>query len=111
MPGDHSSGDKQIYTGITKVGNSQLRRLLIESAHCYGRGSVSKKSKVLKQRQAGNSADAITYANRAVDRLKRKYYRIALRSRHNIARTAVARELACFIWSMMTDNITVSVRT
>ncbi|RHT98700.1 transposase, partial [Lachnospiraceae bacterium AM26-1LB] len=25
--------------------------------------------------------------------------------KYNIAKTAVARELACFIWGMMTDNI------
>ncbi len=35
VPGENSSGDKQRYTGITKAGNSHLRRLLIESAHCY----------------------------------------------------------------------------
>ena len=109
VPGEHSSSDKQHRTGITKAGNSHLRRLLIESAHCYGRGDVGKKSKALKARQAGNSPEVIAYADRAVDRLKRKYYRIALRSRHNIAKTAVARELACFIWGMMTGNISATV--
>ena len=24
---------------------------------------------------------------------------------HNVAKTAIARELACFMWGMMTDNI------
>lgn len=105
VPGENSSGDKQRYTGITKAGNSHLRRLLIESAHCYGKGAVGKKSKALRERQAGNSPEVIAYADRAIDRLKRKYYRIALRSKHNIAKTAVARELACFIWGMMTNNI------
>lgn len=33
-----------------------------------------------------------------------KFYRIALRSKRNIAKTAVARELACFIWGMMTEH-------
>lgn len=105
VPGEHSSSDKQHRTGITKAGNSHLRRLLIESAHCYSRGAVGKKSKAQKERQAGNSPEVIAYADRAVDRLKRKYQRIALRSRSNIAKTAVARELACFIWGMMTGNI------
>lgn len=108
VPGEHSSGDKQCRTGITKAGNSHLRRLLIESAHCYGRGAVGKKSKTLKEKQAGNSPEVIAYADRAIDRLKRKYYRIALRSKHNIAKAAVARELACFIWGMMTNNITLT---
>lgn len=105
VPGEHSSSDKQHRTGITKAGNSHLRRLLIESAHCYSRGAVGKKSKAQKERQAGNSPEVIAYADRAVDRLKRKYQRIALHSRSNIAKTAVARELACFIWGMMTGNI------
>lgn len=105
VPGEHSSSDKQHRTGITKAGNSHLRRLLIESAHCYSRGAVGKKSKARKERQAGNSPEVIAYADRAVDRLKRKYQRIALHSRANIAKTAVARELACFVWGMMTGNI------
>lgn len=105
VPGEHSSSDKQHRIGITKAGNSHLRRLLIESAHCYSRGAVGKKSKAQKERQAGNSPEVIAYADRAVDRLKRKYQRIALHSRANIAKTAVARELACFVWGMMTGNI------
>ena len=105
VPGEHSSSDKQHRTGITKAGNSHLRRLLIESTHCYSRGAVGKKSKAQKERQSGNSPEVIAYADRAVDRLKRKYQRIALHSRANIAKTAVARELACFIWGMMTGNI------
>ncbi|MDY3226012.1 MAG: hypothetical protein SOW84_09140 [Candidatus Faecousia sp.] len=40
----------------------------------------------------------IAYADRAADRLKHKYQRIVLHSRSNIAKIAVARELACFIW-------------
>lgn len=34
VPGENSSSDRQHRTGITKVGNSHLRRLLVESAHC-----------------------------------------------------------------------------
>ena len=25
--------------------------------------------------------------------------------KHNVAKNAIARELACFMWSMMTDNM------
>lgn len=49
--------------------------------------------------------EVVAYADRANERLKRKLYRIALRSKHNIAKMAVARELACFVWGMMTGNI------
>ena len=43
--------------------------------------------------------------DKANERLKRKYHKIASHSKYNIAKTAVARELACFVWGMMTDNI------
>ena len=44
VPGENSSGEKQQHTSITKAGNSHLRRLLIEAAQQYGRGTVGKKS-------------------------------------------------------------------
>ena len=49
----------------------------------------------------------IAYADKANERLRRKYYRMVLKcgKKANVAKTAVARELACFIWGMMTDNI------
>ena len=46
----------------------------------------------------------IAYADKCVERLKRKYVRIALHSNRNVAKTAIARELACFIWGLMTNN-------
>ena len=105
VPGESSSGEKQVHTGITKAGNIHLRRLLVEAAQTYSRGAVGKKGAALKSRQEGNSSEVIAYADKANQRLQRKFYRIALRSKHNIAKTAVARELACFIWGMMTGNI------
>ena len=104
VPGENSSGEKQQHTSITKAGNSHLRRLLIEAAQQYGRGTVGKKSMALKARQANCPTHIVAYADRANERLRRKFYRIALRSKRNIAKTAVARELACFIWGMMTEH-------
>jgi transposase len=106
VPGEDSSGKTIRRTGITKAGNTHLRKLLIESAQCYSRGAVGKKSKALIARQNGNTPQVIAYADRAIERLKRKYYRLMNNNhKHNVAVTAVARELACFIWGMMTDNI------
>jgi len=105
VPGENSSGKYIRRGGITKAGNSHIRRLLVEAAQCYSRGAIGKKSKALLSRQAGNDSKVIAYADRANERLKRKCYRIMFRSKRNIAVTAVARELACFIWGMMTDNI------
>lgn len=105
VPGEHSSGGKQIHTGITKAGNTHLRRLLVESSQVFSRGVIGKKSVKLKAKQEGKPAEIIAYADKANERLRRKYTKIASHSKYNIAKTAVARELACFIWGMMTDNI------
>lgn len=67
---------------------------------------MGKKSAALKARQAGCPTQIVAYADKANERLRRKFYRIALRSKRNIAKTAVARELACFIWGMMTEHYT-----
>ena len=106
VPGECSSGDKQQYTGITKAGNSHLRKLLVETAQVFGRSATkSGKSVALKERQAKCDSLTVAYADKANARLKKKYFKIAMRSKVNIAKTAVAREMACFIWGMMTDNI------
>ena len=105
VPRDHSSAENGKHLGITKAGNAHLRRLLVESAHCYTRGKIGYKSKALAARQKGNSPQVITYADKANERLRRKFYRLSSHTKHNIAVTAVARELACFVWGMMTDHL------
>ena len=107
VPGENSSGDDRIRLGITKAGNCHLRMLLTEAAQGYTRGHVGSKSKELKSRQAGNSAQVITYADKANTRLRKRYYKMVLskNKKHNVVKTALARELACFIWGMMTDHI------
>ena len=105
VPGEHSSGNSRILTGITKAGNTHLRRLLTESAQCYTRGMPGTKSKTLRMKQHGNSSEVIAYADRANERLRRKFRRIMTTSNRNIAVTAIARELACFVWGLMTENI------
>ena len=108
VPGEDSSGEKQNRIGITKAGNSHVRRLLTEASQCYTRGQVGHKSKALKLRQAGNSPEVIAYADKANERLKRKFYKMIFKNtKRNIATTAVASELACFMWGIMTDNIAV----
>lgn len=105
VPGEKSSADSQKRLGITKAGNSHIRRLLIEAAQCYNRGGIGFKSKKLKAQQEGNPPEIIAYADRATERLKRKFQRMKYTKSWNTIVTAIARELACFIWGMMTDNI------
>ena len=106
-PGEDSSGGDQNRLGITKAGNRHVRCLLVEAAQCYSRGQIGFKSKALKARQDGNDPAVIAYADKANERLRRKYYRMVLKNnkRTNVAKTAVARELACFMWGILTGNI------
>lgn len=106
-PSENSSGEKERKGGITKAGNSHVRRLLIEAAQSLGKGVVGYKSKDLKKRQSGNKTEVIAYADRANERLRRRYYKLVLKNNknHNVAKTAVARELSGFIWGMMTGKI------
>ena len=106
VPGEHSSGDEINRVGITKAGNVNLRRLMVEAAQSICRGTVYHKSKELRARQYGNDPAVIAYADKANERLRRRYYHYMRRGmKRNVAITAVARELACFIWGMMTGNI------
>ena len=108
-PGEHSSAVKVNRLGITKAGNSHLRLLLVEAAGGICKGAIGHKSKDLRQRQQGNSAEIIAYADKANTRLRSRYYRfIRHGKKRNVAVAAVARELACFVWGMMTDNIGVT---
>ena len=105
-PGERSSSDNINRLGITKAGNRHVRQLLIEAAGGICKGAVGHKSKDLRQRQNGNTADVIAYADKANTRLRSRYYKfIRHGKKRNVAVAAIARELACFIWGMMTDHI------
>ena len=99
VAGEDSSGDDKTQLGITKAGNRHVRMLLTEAAQCYARGQIGYKSKALKSRQSGNSLQVIAYADKANERLRRRYYKMVLAKgkKHNVAKTAIARELACFM--------------
>ena len=107
-PGENSSGAKTKRTGLSKAGNSHLRQLLTEAAGGICKGMVGHKSKELKARQKGNTDDVIKYADKANVRLRSRYYKLIRQGKaRNVAVAAIARELACFVWGMMTDNISV----
>lgn len=108
-PGEHSSSTSIIRTGITKAGNSHLRRLLIEAFSGICKGAIGYKSKALRSRQKGQSSEVVAYADKANVCLRRKYYKMIRHGKkRNVAVSAVARELACFIWGMLTGNISIT---
>jgi transposase len=104
VPCEQSSGGRRWQGGITKAGNGYLRRLLIEAAwHYRYKPGVGQK---LLEKRAGQSAELVAYADKAMRRLHQKYIRIVMRGKSTKqAVTAVARELAGFIWGAMTERI------
>ena len=105
-PGESSSSNDTNRLSITKAGNKHVRTILVEAAQGICKGRIGAKSKRLAARQKGNAPEVIAYADKANERLRRKYYRMMYKGKQrNVAVTAVARELACFIWGMMTGHI------
>jgi transposase len=104
VPSERSSGNTRRLGGITKAGNSHLRKLLVQAAWHYR--SYHATSLRLMKRRVGLDASLVSYANRAGRRLNRKYLRLVFKGkRTQVAATAVARELSGFIWGAMVDKV------
>lgn len=74
----------------------------MESANSMERTTIFQKSKLLKARQVGSSAAVIAYADRGT---RYKYHKLIREGKNaNLAKAACAREIACFIWGMITGN-------
>lgn len=105
-PGEDSSGGKNKRLSITKQGNAVVRETLVECAQVLVRGTVGKKGKKVISKQKGQDVKVIDYADKAVIRLQKKYHRMILKGiNRNIAITAIARELSCFVWGIETGHI------
>jgi len=101
VPSEHSSGEKRRQGSITKVGNSHVRRLLVESAwHARRRPRVGYE---LARRQRGQDAVVIERAWRCQQRLYQRWQRMAGRGKpQQKIVVACARELAGFVWAIAT---------
>ena len=102
VPSEQSSGDRRRRGAITKAGNGHVRRMLIEAAwHYRHRPFVGV---TLRQRRQGQPARVIAIADRAQQRLCRRYRRLTERGKPtNKAVVAVARELAGFLWAALNE--------
>ena len=60
---------------LVHLQNSHLRQLLIEASGGICKGAVGHKSKELRARQNGNTAEVIAYADKANTRLRSRYYK------------------------------------
>ena len=96
---EHSSGPHIRRGAITKTGNAHLRRVLVEAAWAYrhrpGLGET------LRKRQAGQPPAVCAIALKAQHRLHSRFRRLSARGKsHQHVVTAVARELAGFMWAI-----------
>ena len=102
IPSEYSSGESRRQGQITKTGNRHVRRLLVESAWSY-RYQPSVKGE-LERRQSGQSPTILAISWKAQNRLHKKYHRLLSRGKEKSKSvTAVARELAGFIWAVMQE--------
>jgi len=99
VPSEHSSGDSIMRGGITKTGNGHVRRALVEAAHAYS--FPARVSRVLLKRQDDLPQHIRDIAWKAQIRLCGRFRRLMARGKLKTkVVTAIARELAGFIWAI-----------
>lgn len=99
VPSEHSSGAKQKRGGITKTGNSHVRRVLVEAAWAYR--FPARKTRCVQKRAEKCDEQVQAIAWKAQKRLCHRYQHFINGGKLKVqACTAVARELAGFIWAI-----------
>ncbi len=99
VPCESSTGERVRRGGITKAGNPRVRRVLIEGAWTYR--FPARMSRLLQERQEGLPAVVRAIAWKAQVRLCARYRRLmAAGKRQTVVTTAIAREMAAFLWAI-----------
>ncbi len=99
VPSEASTGDTVKHGPITKAGNRRARRILVECAWSYQHPPRVGKEKQEKVAAAPRAVREIAW--KAQCRLNRRYRALIRRGKlKTVAVTAVARELAGFIWAI-----------
>ena len=93
---ESSSGVSRRQGGITHAGNRYLRHVLVQAAH--NARFVPSLEGALKRRLEGLPADLVEVSLKAQQRLHARYRHLDQRVGRPKAVTAVARELAGFVW-------------
>ena len=97
-PSEHSSSDKRVQGGISRCGNAHCRRVLSEAAWHYRLNP--KVSAAMQKRQEGQNKQVRLIAWNAQQRLHKRFKQLSARKKSVVAATAVARELAAFVWAI-----------
>jgi transposase len=109
VPSEQSTGDTIKRGPITKAGNRRARRVLVESAWSYRHPPRVGKDKQAKVAAAPPAVRAIAW--KAQHRLYARYRALVRKGKlKTVAITAIARELAGFIWAVSRElTMTASV--
>ena len=99
VPSERSSGDYERRGPITKAGNSEVRRVLIEAA--WNNRHRAAADLIVKRRRQGQDPVAVAIAVKAQHRLSTKFRRLWEKKHPNVAVVSVARELCGFVWAIM----------
>jgi transposase len=99
VPSEHSSGGSRRQGGITKTGNGHVRRVLVEAAWSYR--FPARKTRLIQRRAEKASPAVQAIAWEAQKRLCGRYRRLSATGKvAQQVTTAVARELAGFLWAI-----------
>ena len=99
VPSERSTGEQVRRGGITKAGNPRARRVLIEGAWTYR--YPARLSRPLQVRQESLPKIVRAIAWKAQVRLCARYRRLmAAGKRQTLITTAIAREMAAFLWAI-----------
>jgi transposase len=99
VPSEYSTGNKRRQGSITKTGNSSARRALTEAAWSYNH--PARVSRAIDERQKNLPKAIKEIAWKAQLRLCARYRRLVNKGKNKqVVITAVARELAAFIWAI-----------
>ena len=102
VPGEYSSGDRTRRGSITKAGSEPVRTALVEAAWAYRFKPAI--GVTLRRRQRGAEPGTLARSWKAQRHLHAKYKAMTARGKSPaVAVTAVARELAGFVWAEMTS--------
>jgi transposase len=99
VPSEHSSGQSRQRGGITRTGNGHVRKALVESAWSYRFRPTM--SSAIRKRNEGVAPEVQAIAWKAQQRLHGRYKKLLGKGKNKQQTvTAVARELAGFVWAI-----------
>lgn len=99
VPSENSSGDRRKLGSITKCGNGHARRVLIQGAWTYRH--PARVGRRLRDRREQLPSEICQIGWKAQVRLCARYRQLVARGKPSqVAVTAIAREMAAFLWAI-----------